>query len=216
MEEFRNRVPMRASMPTARVILDTLAPVASQRAEMELIDDTRWARKALATSLDSSEDHRLVVRICSGGTQCAHTDTSVAAAAFPSGVCTPPMSTRSGAIRSGIAVPSARNSGLDSTWNWSPFSLHSSTWRTACAVRTGTVLFSTTILPLSDTSAILRAQSSQFLTLAARPAPIPMVLVGVLTEMKMMSAFLISASMSVEKKRFLPQHFSTTSRRPGS
>ena len=86
-------------------------------------------------------------------------------------------------------MPSARDTGLDSTWNWSPFSLHSSTCRTACAVRTRTVLFSTTILPLLDTSAILRAQSPQFLTLAARPAPIPMVLVGVLTEMKMMSAF---------------------------
>ena len=71
MEEFRNRVPMRASMPTARVILDTLAPVASQRAEMELIDDTRWARKALATSLESSEDQRLVVIIWAAGTQLA-------------------------------------------------------------------------------------------------------------------------------------------------
>ena len=36
-----------------------------------------------------------------------------------------------------------------------------------------------------------RAQSSQFLTFAALPAPIPEVFVGVLTEMKMMSASLM-------------------------
>lgn len=54
-----------------------------------------------------------------------------------------------------------------------PLSLVASTRRTASAVRTGTVDFSTTILGEVDTSAILRAQSSQFLTLAARPAPMP-------------------------------------------
>lgn len=41
-------------------------------------------------------------------------------------------------------------------------------------------------------------------------------LVGVLTEMKTMSARLISASMSVEKKRFRPRLSFTTSSRPGS
>ena len=59
------------------------------------------------------------------------------------------------------------------TWKRMPLSLVASTRRTASAVRTGTVDFSTTILGEVDTSAILRAQSSQFLTLAARPAPIP-------------------------------------------
>lgn len=41
-------------------------------------------------------------------------------------------------------------------------------------------------------------------------------LVGVLTETKMMSAAAISASMSVEKKRFFPRVASTTSCSPGS
>lgn len=50
-------------MPIAREISETSASVASHRAEMELIDDTRWARTALATSFDSSDDHRFVVRI---------------------------------------------------------------------------------------------------------------------------------------------------------
>mmetsp|Transcript_35189 Transcript_35189/g.84052 ORF Transcript_35189/g.84052 Transcript_35189/m.84052 type:complete len:204 (+) Transcript_35189:693-1304(+) len=203
-------------MPTQRETSLTFAPVASQSAEIELIELTRWARKAFATSLLSSELQRFVVRICSLGTQLAYTPASFSAAAIPSGVCTPPINTRSGDIKSGMAVPSARNSGLLSTWNFNPRSLQSSTRLTACAVRTGTVLFSTTILSLSLTSAILRAQSSQFLTFAARPAPIPMVFVGVFTEMKTMSAFLISASMSVEKKRFFPRHWATTSGRPGS
>ena len=59
-----------------------------------------------------------------------------------------------------------------------PLSLVASTRRTASAVRTGTVDFSTTILGEVDTSAILRAQSSQFFTLAARPAPMPCVFSG--------------------------------------
>ena len=41
-------------------------------------------------------------------------------------------------------------------------------------------------------------------------------LVGVLTETKMMSAVAISASMSLEKKRFFPRVASTTSCSPGS
>jgi hypothetical protein len=36
---------------------------------MELMDEIRWARKALATSFDSSDDHRFVVTMRSRGTQ---------------------------------------------------------------------------------------------------------------------------------------------------
>ena len=61
----------------------------------------------------------------------------------------------------------------------------------------------TTILSEVATSAILRAQSSQFLIFAARPAPIPLVLVGVLTLTKIISDSIIVLSMSVEKNRFL-------------
>lgn len=45
----------------ARATSETSASVASQRAEMELMEETRCARKALATSLESSED------LCLGG-----------------------------------------------------------------------------------------------------------------------------------------------------
>ena len=51
----------------------------------------------------------------------------------------------------------------------------------ASAVFTGTVLFSTTILLLVDTEAIMRAAPSQYVRSAALPAPTPLVLVGVFT-----------------------------------
>merc|ERR1719326_287790 len=58
-------------MPTALLISETSAPVDSQSAEMELMEDTRCARNALATNLEHSEDQRLVVRIRSLGIQLA-------------------------------------------------------------------------------------------------------------------------------------------------
>ena len=48
-----------------------------------------------------------------------------------------------GASRSFMAVPSAKNSGLLSTWNLTPLSVDDSTALMACAVFTGTVDFST-------------------------------------------------------------------------
>ena len=63
--------------------------------------------------MESSEDQRLVVIICGSGTQFAYTDASLLTAAKPSSVCSPPISTRLGASRSRMAVPSARNSGLE-------------------------------------------------------------------------------------------------------
>jgi len=60
-EALRNCGPMRGSVPTARATSSTSAPLASHSAEIELIDDMRCARNALATSLESSEDHRFVV-----------------------------------------------------------------------------------------------------------------------------------------------------------
>mmetsp|Transcript_26117 Transcript_26117/g.61218 ORF Transcript_26117/g.61218 Transcript_26117/m.61218 type:complete len:313 (+) Transcript_26117:564-1502(+) len=216
-DAFRNFGPMRGSEPIAREISETSASVASQRAEIELMLDTRWASTALATSLESSDDQRLVVMICGRAIHCAYTLARVSTAARPSGVCSPPISTRAGFCRSSMAVPSARNSGFDSTWKVTPSCAdEASTRLTAWAVRTGTVDFSTTILLEVAISAILRAQSSQFLTLAARPAPIPWVLVGVLTEMKMMSASAMVSSMAVEKNMFLPRTDCTTSRSPGS
>ena len=68
IEAFRNLGPIRESPPIARATSSTSAPVASQRAETELIEEMRWARKALATSFESYEDQRLVRRIRSRGT----------------------------------------------------------------------------------------------------------------------------------------------------
>ena len=60
-------------------------------------------------------------------------------------------------------------------------------WMDSAAL-TGTVDFSTTILEKVASSAIFRAQDSTYFRSAARPAPFPYVLVGVLTEMKIRSA----------------------------
>ena len=61
----------KASAKTPKRTSETSASVASQSAEMELMEETRWAKNALATSLESSELQRLVVRMRSRGTQCA-------------------------------------------------------------------------------------------------------------------------------------------------
>ena len=60
---------MRESAPTTAATSSTSAPVTSQRAEMELMEETRCARNALATSLESSADQRPVLSIRSAGTQ---------------------------------------------------------------------------------------------------------------------------------------------------
>lgn len=68
-------------------------------------------------------------------------------------------------------------------WKWCSYSTASRalTFSMASAVFTGTVLFSTTILLLLETEAIMRAAPSQYVRSAALPAPTPLVLVGVLT-----------------------------------
>ena len=86
-------------------------------------------------------------------------------AARPAGVSAPPTSTRSGLKRSSIAVPSARNSGLESTWKLVVVQLAAITLAIASAVFTGTVDFSTMILGepspvVLHTCAMRRAASS--------------------------------------------------------
>lgn len=80
----------------------------------------------------------------------------------------------------------------------------------ASAVLTGTVDFSTTILELLETLAIMRAAPSQKERSAALPEPTPLVLVGVLTLTKTQSASAMCFSGSAEKKRFLPRADLTT------
>ena len=71
MLAFRNLGPMRESMPTARETSTTSASAFSQSAEMALIDDILWARKALETNLESSLLQMPEVMIRSRGTQFA-------------------------------------------------------------------------------------------------------------------------------------------------
>mmetsp|Transcript_3488 Transcript_3488/g.10911 ORF Transcript_3488/g.10911 Transcript_3488/m.10911 type:complete len:236 (+) Transcript_3488:599-1306(+) len=217
-DELRNLRPMRVSRPMAYETSVTSAPVASQMADMALMLEMRCARKALAASLEISADHRLDRMMFSRGTQLAYTSASAAIAALPAGVCRPPMRTRSGFLRSSMAVPSARNSGLDRMSKRMDLSgqLPTSTFSMASAVLTGTVDFSTMILDDLDDCAITRAAPSQYVRSAAEPAPTPRVLVGVLTDTKMMSAFSMAPATSVEKNRLRPRAALTTSSRPGS
>mmetsp|Transcript_41906 Transcript_41906/g.65492 ORF Transcript_41906/g.65492 Transcript_41906/m.65492 type:complete len:241 (+) Transcript_41906:761-1483(+) len=200
------------------------APVASHSSESELTAEILCARKALATSLDNSADQTLAVMMFSLGTHRPYTDARASIAERPSWVWGPPIRTRSGFVRSSTAVPSAKNSGLESTWKLTPGGAFSvSTQVMASAVDTGTVLFSTTILlPLkslvSPVRAALmeRAAPSQYVRSAALPFPNPYSLVGVLTATKMISASLTAETMSVLKKRFLPLTSLTISSSPGS
>mmetsp|Transcript_71380 Transcript_71380/g.118614 ORF Transcript_71380/g.118614 Transcript_71380/m.118614 type:complete len:318 (+) Transcript_71380:458-1411(+) len=220
-EAFRNFGPMRESTPIACATSETSAPVASQSADIELIDEIRWARKAFAVSLESSALQRFVVSTRAVGTQRRYTFARYSTAASPCGVCGPPTNTRSGSKRSSIAVPSARNSGFESTWKSVPEQLAAITVAIASAVLTGTVDFSTMILGdlsslVLQTAAIWRAASSQYVRSAASPAPMPDFFVGVLTETKIMVHSRMAASMSVLKNRLRPRACSTTSCNPGS
>lgn len=75
--------------------------------------------------------------------------------------------------RSEIAVPSAKNSGLDKTWYCTPLPTFSKMFLMASAVRTGSVDFSTTILSVVATAAICRAQLSTNFRSGAIPLPLP-------------------------------------------
>lgn len=137
------------------------APVASHIAERALIDEMRCANIALAASLESSEDHRPTVRIRFSGTQFAYTFARASQAAFPASVWREPMRTRSGDRRSWMAVPSARNSGLERISKRAcGLEFASRMVRIDSAVRHGTVDFSTTILLEVATWAIRRVASS--------------------------------------------------------
>jgi hypothetical protein len=71
------------------------------------------------------------------------------------------MRTRSGLKRSEMAVPSARNSGLERISKWQPgLEFASRIVRIDSAVRHGTVDFSTTILEDVATAAIWRVANS--------------------------------------------------------
>ncbi len=100
-----------------------------------------------------------------------------------------------------MAVPSARNSGLESTEKVLP----SAAWAalrmvcTVSAVRTGRVLFSTTMVCPWAAAATWRAEASIQRRSLAWPAPTPLVLVGVFTERNTVSAPAIALSTAVVK-----------------
>jgi hypothetical protein len=74
-----------------------------------------------------------------------------------------------------------------------------------CAVRQGTVLFSTIIAPGFAARAMSLVAPSKADMFVACPAPTPVVLVGVLTLRRMRSASVIAFAISVEKNRLGPR-----------
>src|SRR3569833_413109 len=96
MPALRNLSPIRGSQPMDAAASSTSAPVYSQMAASLLMLLIRCASIELATSLESSEDHTLVVMMRSRGTQAAYTSANVSAARRPAAVGEDPMSTRSG------------------------------------------------------------------------------------------------------------------------
>ena len=115
-----------------------------------------------------------------------------------------------------MAVPSARNSGLESTEKVLPAGATARIACTVSAVRTGRVLFSTTIVCPWAASATWRVQTSIQRRSEAWPAPTPRVLVGVFTEINTMSALAMAPATSVLKKRLRPRALPTTASSPGS
>ena len=79
-----HRNARRTTVHTARTFDSscTFAPVASQIADIALIDETRCAKNAFAASFESSDDHVFVIRILSFGTQCSYTADSAAVACW--------------------------------------------------------------------------------------------------------------------------------------
>ena len=67
--ESKNFFPILLSLPIASATSWILAPVDSHNAEIELIEEILWAKKAFAVNLESSELQRLVFRILFFGTQ---------------------------------------------------------------------------------------------------------------------------------------------------
>ena len=68
---LRNLGPIRESVPMAYATSSTSASVFSHSAEMLLMDEMRWARKALAVSFESSALHTFDSMMRSRGTQLA-------------------------------------------------------------------------------------------------------------------------------------------------
>ena len=139
---------MRLSRPMPRATSCTLAPTFSQRSAISLMKVIFVARNALAAYLMSSdgaaagEEERRAVEV----------KRAVDFAASPSRArsSSTPMTMRSGRLKSSIAAPSRRNSGLETTAKSASGRASRMMRSTSSPVPTGTVDFvTTTVKPLS-------------------------------------------------------------------
>ena len=136
---------------------------------------------------------------------------------LPASSLSTPHTTRSGLLKSVMASPSFRNSGLSAMWKGTLVRLLIRS-RTLWLVPTGTVLFTTTVLVLppgpmrSSSSAMSFATASTYCRSA-----LPSSSLGVPTQMKMVSAWRYASALSrVKRIRLAAMFFCSISLRPGS
>ena len=128
-----------------------------------------------------------------------------------------PQTMRSGFMKSLIASPSFRNSGLSAMWKGTLVRLRIRS-RTAWLVPTGTVLFTTTVFgfgvgPMASSAAAMSRATERTYCRSALPSSS----LGVPTQMKMVSAWRYASILSsVNVMRPLLMFCRSISLRPGS
>ena len=132
-------MPIRRSDPTARRTWSTSAPTSSQTLAISFMNEIRVARIELAAYFDSSALAVSIIMIGAPVRVNGAYSSFITVADRSSSV---PMTTRSGFMKSSIAAPCLRNSGLLTTLNSADVSSAIAA-RTRRAVPTGTVLLST-------------------------------------------------------------------------
>ena len=196
----------------------TSAPTKSARLAISFMNEMRVASMALAAYLVSSALGTSIHTIRSWWRLSEAYKRPIASlACSPIGVRGMPTTMRSGCMKSSMAAPSFKNSGLDTTTNGRsalPQTLSSAAtaWVTRSAVPTGTVdLFTMTMGPV-----MARATCCAAAITCARSAE-PSSCGGVPTAMNMISAWVTAAGMSPVKLRRLPWVLRTIrASRPGS
>ena len=174
------------------------------------MNEIRVARMEFAAYLHSSALAVLMVRI-GAPVRVNGPYSSFITWAARSSCSSTPMTTRSGFMKSSIAAPCFRNSGLLTTLN-ACFVSAAIVSRTSFAVPTGTVLLSTTTVYLSIARPIALATASTCCKSAAPSSPC-----GVPTAMNTMADVFTDDGRSVVKVRRSSCWLRTTiSSRPGS
>jgi hypothetical protein len=208
---LRNLVPMRESVPMARATSSMSAPVASQKLESALMDETRWAREGVGGELGHLGGPDL-----GGEYSLAEDPVGVDLGEERSGGGVAADEDAVGILKVGDGGTLGEELGVGENVEGLAGAGSVEDLADTLGGADGEGGFSTTRVWSRAALAMRRVQDSTKRRSEALPAPSPSVLVGVLTEMKTQSAAAMAGSMSVEKKRLRPRAQRTTASRPGS